>query len=69
MVMTFPSFLKRLPPNWYEKGGHMYEMMEKAAGCIQCGECEARCPYHLPIMDMIEENYKLFEETVKKQQK
>ncbi len=25
----------------------------KASDCIQCGECEERCPYDLPIMDML----------------
>lgn len=31
-----------------------YEKMEKTAGdCIQCGECEPRCPYDLPIMKML----------------
>ena len=29
--------------------------MEKAANCTECGECEERCPYHLPIREMIAE--------------
>lgn len=24
-----------------------------AKDCIQCGECETRCPYNLPIMEML----------------
>ncbi len=62
MLMTFPSFVKRLPPDWYLKNPMIPGMMEKAAGCTQCGECEPRCPYHLPIREMIQESYKLFEE-------
>lgn len=32
-----------------------YDAMEKNAGdCIRCGDCETRCPYDLPIMDMLE---------------
>jgi predicted aldo/keto reductase-like oxidoreductase len=38
---------------------HMGPELEKAADCIRCGDCEARCPYGLPIMDMIEESYNI----------
>lgn len=32
-----------------------YASMDKNAGdCIQCGKCEERCPYDLPIMEMLE---------------
>jgi predicted aldo/keto reductase-like oxidoreductase len=29
---------------------------ESAKNCIQCGECEGKCPFHLPIRGMIVEN-------------
>lgn len=28
-------------------------MTVNAKHCIECGECEVRCPYNLPIMDML----------------
>ena len=62
MVMTFPSFVKRLPKTWFTEGW-VPAAMSKAADCIECGECETRCPYDLPIRDMIKENYDLFEKT------
>jgi len=61
ILMTFPSFVKRLPPDWYLKNPRIPAMMEKAADCIECGECEDRCPYNLPIREMIKENYELFQ--------
>ena len=31
-----------------------YDTLEKTASdCIGCGVCEARCPYHLPIRQML----------------
>ena len=63
--MTFPTFVKRLPPDWYLKNPWIPRGMAKAANCTECGECEARCPYHLPIREMINENYTLFEQVRK----
>jgi predicted aldo/keto reductase-like oxidoreductase len=60
MVMTFPSFVKRLPQTWFTEG-MVPKAMNKASECIECGECETRCPYDLPIREMLKENYDLFE--------
>ena len=27
----------------------------KASACVECGECEARCPYNLPIRERIKQ--------------
>jgi len=54
MVMTSPSFHKRMPPERFFSG-NIAETMEKAASCIECGDCEDRCPYHLPIRETIAE--------------
>lgn len=66
-VMTYPSMEARLP------AGHLFSgfwsaIMEKAAACSQCGECEERCPYHLPISDMIAEHYDRYEKQKRKYQ-
>ena len=48
-----PSLYRRLPPEriFVE---FVADAMEKAAQCTECGECEERCPYRLPIQEMIE---------------
>ncbi len=39
-----------------EKMDWMKRLIEKARHCSGCGECLPRCPYGLPIPDMIKEN-------------
>ena len=34
--------------------GRYNAMAMKAGDCIGCGECEKRCPYHLPIREMMQ---------------
>ena len=59
-VMSFPNLAKRLPPvRLYT--GKFAESFEKALNCNDCGECEERCPYKLPIRDMMKEHIKMHE--------
>ncbi len=60
MVMNFKGFLRRMPPE-RNFSGWIAAGMEKAANCTKCGDCEPRCPYNLPIMDMVEENSDLYQ--------
>jgi len=39
----------------------MREVVESGRNCIQCGECEDKCPYQLPIREMIVENIEFYE--------
>jgi hypothetical protein len=59
-VMIYPSLAARLPSNQLYSG-FWSAVMDKAAECSLCGECEERCPYHLPIRDMIAEHYEQYE--------
>ncbi len=59
-VMYYSTFVKRMPPSSIYSGW-VADMMEKACTCVQCGECEERCPYHLPIMEIVEEQAKIYQ--------
>ena len=61
MVMNSVSFAKRLPPERFFTGS-MSENMEKAANCTECGECEDKCPYDLPIKEIIAERSQWYRE-------
>ncbi len=67
MIMTAKSFYKRLPPERFYSP-MIIPGMEKAAKCSQCGECETRCPYHLPIREMIAEQVAWFQDLIKKRE-
>ena len=54
------SIIKRFGPQAREVGW-MKDLIEKARNCSECGECLLRCPYQLPIPDMIKENLAWFD--------
>ena len=54
VVLTFESFVKRMPVERLLSGG-LARVMEAAETCLKCGECETKCPYGLPIREMIDE--------------
>ena len=53
-VLAAGSFYRRLPQEGFF-GGFVAPAMAKATECVDCGECEERCPYNLPIREMIKE--------------
>jgi predicted aldo/keto reductase-like oxidoreductase len=59
------SMIKRMGPNIQELKW-VTDVVEKARHCSECGECLPRCPYHLPIPDLIKENLTFFD-SLKKQ--
>jgi uncharacterized protein len=52
--MLFDSFVARFSPENLASGPAK-GVLEKAPKCIECGVCESKCPYELPIMDMVKE--------------
>jgi predicted aldo/keto reductase-like oxidoreductase len=64
LVMNSRSIFKRLPPEQFYK---MVDLgMVKAATCTECGDCETRCPYNLPIREMIAEQIEWYLEEKRK---
>ena len=61
MVMGLKSFVKRMGPKALDHP-MFKKMLESAAGCSECGECMTRCPYSLPIPEMIKENIRWAQE-------
>ena len=41
-------------------GGRYYAQPKTASDCIECGICETRCPYNLPIREMLKRVAKTF---------
>ena len=51
-VFLFAGYLQRYDLG--EWANDRYNSLEvKADACIECGACETRCPYHLPIREML----------------
>ncbi len=52
VMMNLPSFHKRFPPDRFF-GGWLAEAVDQARNCVECGECEEKCPYGLAIPGVI----------------
>jgi predicted aldo/keto reductase-like oxidoreductase len=59
-IMNLPSFVKRFPKERLFEGW-IADAIATGEACIECGECEEKCPYHLPIREMIVEHMELYE--------
>ncbi len=61
MALGVKSMVKRMGPALLQHPMFI-QIWEKAANCTECLECMDRCPYELPIPDMIKENLNWVEE-------
>ncbi|MEW6142555.1 MAG: aldo/keto reductase [Chloroflexota bacterium] len=53
-VFHMRSMWRRFPPERVF-AEPMQKLMDKAVDCSDCGKCEERCPYNLPIRQMLKE--------------
>jgi predicted aldo/keto reductase-like oxidoreductase len=62
LLMNLPGGIKVLGlDRWLSQ---VAGAVQSAENCIQCGECEIKCPYQLPIQEMITENIAFYERMV-----
>jgi predicted aldo/keto reductase-like oxidoreductase len=50
--------------DWYLTWGYVQNGVDSYKKCVQCGECEKKCPFQLPIREMMAENIKFYETLV-----
>jgi uncharacterized protein len=55
LALGLKSIIKRIGSRTAEEK-KWQDLIEKARNCSECGECLKRCPYQLPIPDLIKEN-------------
>jgi predicted aldo/keto reductase-like oxidoreductase len=55
LAVGLKSIVKRVGTN-VQGNRWLKDLIEKARNCSECRECMTRCPYQLPIPDMIKEN-------------
>ena len=52
MVLRWETFEKRM--GWSDRlGSSLMEAADKADTCIECGDCEPKCPYELPVRELL----------------
>ena len=60
-VFLFAGYLERYGlADWARE--RYATLAVKADACIECGECEPRCPYHLPIREKMKKAAEEFAE-------
>ena len=57
-AMGYPFVAKRMSPSVSVEFSQ--KPMDSVENCINCGECIERCPYELPIPDVLQRNYELY---------
>ncbi|MCL5257612.1 MAG: 4Fe-4S dicluster domain-containing protein, partial [Chloroflexi bacterium] len=60
VIMAIKGIYKRFPPEDVFTGW-AGEAMKAANRCSECGDCEARCPFGLPIRETIKANLEWWE--------
>ena len=57
-AMNYPIIARRMSGS--KAAGFATKAMESVGNCTECGECLKRCPYNLPIPEMLKEHLALY---------
>ena len=63
LMLGMKGFQRRMSREWLASPG-IVGAVDTARGCAECGECEEKCPYLLPIREMLVENIELYDQTM-----
>ena len=64
-VTYLPILYDLWPREWFLSWKYTTNAFNSARNCDQCGECEKKCPYKLPIREIIAENVRFYEKVAK----
>jgi predicted aldo/keto reductase-like oxidoreductase len=64
IILGLRSIANRMGTDYFLDGPPR-QGIEKARHCSECGECMTRCPYELPIPDLIKENLEWWDDQLK----
>jgi uncharacterized protein len=64
VAMGLKSVIKRFGKH-HQEIAWIKGLIEKARTCTECGDCLPRCPYQLPIPDVLKKNLEWYDEWVK----
>jgi len=59
-AMGYQVIARRMSP--VVAAGFARGPMESVANCVECGVCITRCPYDLPIPDMLKKHYSMYQQ-------
>jgi predicted aldo/keto reductase-like oxidoreductase len=64
IILGLRAAVKKLGKIFLQTGWRR-DAIEKARNCSECGQCMSRCPYELPIPDLIKDNLQWVDEQLK----